>query len=54
VGCRNSDAGQVNGLDERETMLAILTSVQYVHVKLDHILDLLGDDGEEEEDEADG
>ena len=39
---------------DREALLAILTSVQYAHVKLDHILDLLGDDGEEEEDEADG
>jgi len=44
----------VDGLDDRETLEAILTSVQYLHVKLDHILDLLGDDGEEEEDEADG
>ncbi|MGH2934343.1 MAG: hypothetical protein ACRDL2_07500 [Gaiellaceae bacterium] len=39
---------------ERDMLDAVLTSIQYVHVKLDHILDILGDDGEEEEDETDG
>jgi hypothetical protein len=41
-------------LSEREMLGAILGSVQYAHVKLDQILDIFGDDGEEEEDEADG
>ena len=40
-------------LDEHGTLLAMLTSVQYAHVKLDDILDLLRDDVEEQEDEAD-
>lgn len=39
---------------DREALLAILMSVQYAHVKLDWMLDIFGDDGEEEEDEADG
>jgi hypothetical protein len=40
---------------DRELLDAILTSCQYVHVKLDQILEIFGDDGEEEEeDEADG
>lgn len=34
--------------------LASPTSVQYVPVKLDRILDIFGDDGEEKEGEADG
>lgn len=45
------------GMTERtdsETIDAILMSCQYAHVKLDRILDFLEDDGEEEEDEADG
>jgi hypothetical protein len=37
-----------------EILDAILISCQYVHVKLDRILDFLEDDGQEEEDEADG
>lgn len=41
-------------LADREILDAILTSCQYVHVKLDRILNFLDDDGEEEEDEADG
>jgi hypothetical protein len=41
-------------LTDREVLDAILTSCQYVHVKLDQILEFFGDDGEEEEDEADG
>jgi hypothetical protein len=40
--------------NDREVLHAILTSCQYLHVKLNQILDLLGEDGEEEEDEADG
>lgn len=32
---------------------ATLISCQYLHVKLDEILDIFGDDGEAEEDEAD-
>jgi hypothetical protein len=45
------------GMAERsdgEVLDAILISCQYLHVKLDQILELFGDDGEEEEDEADG
>jgi hypothetical protein len=41
-------------LTDREVLDAILTSCQYAHVKLDRILDWIEDDGEEEEDEADG
>jgi hypothetical protein len=41
-------------LTEREMLEAILGSAQYAHVKLDQILYLLGEDGEAEEDEADG
>jgi hypothetical protein len=40
-------------LTDREVLEAILTSCQYVHVKLDQVLEIFGDDGEEE-DEADG
>jgi hypothetical protein len=40
-------------LTDREVLEAILTSCQHVHVKLDQILDLFGEDGEEE-DEVDG
>ena len=40
----------VAGLSDSEALDAILISCQYLHVKLD---ELLGDDGEEEEDEAD-
>jgi hypothetical protein len=41
-------------LADREVLEAILTSCHCVHVKLDHILEYFGEDGEEEEDEADG
>ncbi|HXH96095.1 MAG TPA: hypothetical protein VNH40_02700 [Gaiellaceae bacterium] len=41
-------------LPDSEVLDAILMSCQYVHVKLDRILDFLDDDGEAEEDEADG
>ncbi|HEY1564132.1 MAG TPA: hypothetical protein VGF72_05560 [Gaiellaceae bacterium] len=41
-------------LTDREVLDAILTSCQYVHLKLDHILEFFGEDGEEEEDETDG
>jgi hypothetical protein len=41
-------------LTDREVLEAILTSCRYVHVKLDHVLEYLGEDGEEEEDEPDG
>jgi hypothetical protein len=52
---RRSHAGEVAELTDREVLDAILTSCQYVHVKLDQILEFFGDDGEEEEeDEADG
>jgi hypothetical protein len=47
-------AAEVPELTDREVLDAILTSCQYVHVKLDQILEFFGDDGEEEEDEADG
>jgi hypothetical protein len=47
-------ASDVPELTDREVLDAILTSCQYVHVKLDNILEFFGDDGEEEEDEADG
>lgn len=40
-------------LPDGEVLDAILISCQYVHVKLDRILEFFGDDGEEEEDEAD-
>jgi hypothetical protein len=43
----------VDELEDREMLPAILTSLQYAHVKLDQILYILGDDGEAEEDEAD-
>ena len=52
VGRRHAD--DVPELTDREVLEAILTSSQYVHVKLDHILEYFGEDGEEEEDEADG
>jgi hypothetical protein len=39
---------------DSEALDAILISCQYLHVKLDQILEFFGDDGEEEEDEADG
>jgi len=39
---------------DSEVLDAILISCRYLHVKLDQILEILGDDGEEEEDEADG
>jgi hypothetical protein len=56
---RNADnvASLSDGMAERsdgEVLDAILSSCQYVHVKLDQLLELVGDDGEEEEDEADG
>jgi hypothetical protein len=51
---RRRDRFAVDELDEREVLDAILASAQYAHVKLDQILDLLGEDGEEEEDETDG
>ena len=41
-------------LSDGEVLDAILISSQYVHVKLDRILEFFGDDGEEEEHEADG
>jgi hypothetical protein len=41
-------------LTDREVLEAILTSCQYVHVKLDHVLEFFGEDGEEEEDDPDG
>jgi len=41
-------------LSDSEVLDAILISCQYVHVKLDQILEIFGDDGQEEEDEADG
>ena len=41
-------------LTDREVLEAILTSCQHVHMKLDHVLEYLGEDGEEEEDERDG
>ena len=47
-------ADDVPELTDREVLEAILTSSQYVHVKLDHILEYFGEDGEEEEDETDG
>jgi hypothetical protein len=47
-------AGDVPELTDREVLDAILTSCQYVHLKLDHILEFFGEDGEEEEDETDG
>ena len=47
-------AGDVPEWTDREVLEAILTSCQYVHVKLDHILEFFGEDGEEEEDETDG
>ena len=41
--------------NDRELMLAIRGSCQYLHVKLDRILRYIEDDGEEEEtDEPDG
>jgi hypothetical protein len=40
-------------LTDREVLEAILTSSQYMHVKLDQTLELFGEDGEEE-DEIDG
>jgi len=43
----------VDDLTEREMLEAPLGSVQYAHVKLDHIRHLL-EEGEEEEDETDG
>jgi hypothetical protein len=49
------EAGSVPELRDREVLDAILTCCQYTHVKLDLILDLLEEDGEEEEeDEAAG
>jgi hypothetical protein len=50
---RERQAFGVPELTDREVLEAILTSCQYVHVKLDQILDLFGEDGEEE-DEANG
>ena len=50
--CRHSDG--VPELTDREVLEAILTSCQYVHVKLDYVLEFFGEDGEEEEDEPDG
>jgi hypothetical protein len=41
-------------LGDREMLRAILGSAQYAHLKLDRIIDLLEEDGEEEEDETDG
>jgi hypothetical protein len=52
IGHRHADG--VPELTDREVLEAILTSSQYVHVKLDHILEYFGEDGEEEEDETDG
>ena len=51
---RHRQAGGVPELTDREVLEAILTCCQYVHVKLDHILEFFGENGEEEEDEADG
>jgi hypothetical protein len=50
--CRAETPG-IEELTEREMLEAILGSVQYAHVKLDHIRDLLEEDGEEEADETD-
>ena len=50
--CRAETPGMAE-LTEREMLEAILGSVQYAHVKLDHIRDLLEEDGEEEADETD-
>jgi hypothetical protein len=51
---RHRQASGVPELTDRDVLEANLTSCHYVHVKLDHILDYLGEDGEEEKDEADG
>jgi hypothetical protein len=51
---RRRHAGQMPEPTDRELIDAILNSCQYLHVKLDHILEYFGEDGEEEEDEADG
>ena len=39
------------GLEDHEVLMGILTSCQYLHVKLDRILRYIEDDGEEEEDD---
>ena len=41
-------------LGESDLPRVILMSAEYAHVKLDRILDILGEDGEEEENEIDG
>jgi hypothetical protein len=46
--------GVVAEPSDSEALDAILICCQYAHVRLDRILDFLEDDGEEEEDEADG
>jgi hypothetical protein len=46
-------ASGVPELTDREVLEAILTSCQYVHVKVDQVLELFGEHGEEE-DETDG
>jgi len=42
----------VDELDEREVLDAILASVQNAHVKLDLIMEMLREDGEEEEEDT--
>jgi hypothetical protein len=39
---------------DNEALAAILISCQYLHLKLDRILGYIDDDGQEEDDEADG
>jgi hypothetical protein len=53
-GGSSAHADGVAEFPDGEVLDAILISCQYAHVKLDRILDFLEDDGEEEEDEADG
>jgi hypothetical protein len=38
---------------ERGDVLSIMRSMLWLHAKIDRILELIGEDGEEEEDEAD-
>jgi hypothetical protein len=47
------EAETVEELTDRRVLQAILGSVQYAHVKLDQILEMLREDGEEEDNEAD-
>jgi hypothetical protein len=46
----NGDARRVDD----DALRPIMISMLYAHTKLDRIIDLLEEDGEEEEDEADG